>query len=119
MIIISSKESGGVRVLFFEDASFVNLIRQIVMAIALDKQLYFFLFPRDLLYQELCKSVKTYKFKPEGNEVQSKITDRTRKVMYFTHCVAKWEWMYERLMKFLRLRFKRIEESWPYHALKK
>ena len=43
MIIISSKESGGVRVLFSEDASFVNLIRQIVMTIALDEQLYFFL----------------------------------------------------------------------------
>ena len=43
MIIISSKESGEVRVLFSEDASFVNLIRQIVMTIALDEQLYFFL----------------------------------------------------------------------------
>lgn len=43
VIIISSKGSGGVRVLFSEDASFVNLIRQIVMTIALDEQLYFFL----------------------------------------------------------------------------
>ena len=42
------------------------------------------------MHQELCKSVKTYKFKPD--EVQSKITERT------THCVAKWEWMYERLV---------------------
>ena len=61
-----------------------------------------------------------FKFKPEGNEVESKITERIRKVMYFTHCVAKWEWMYyERLIKFLWLQFKSIEESWPYHVLKK
>ena len=49
MIIISSKESGGIRVLFSEDASFVNLIRQIVMAIALDEQRYFFLNNKGLL----------------------------------------------------------------------
>ena len=33
VVIISSKESGGVRILFSEEASFVNLISQIVMAI--------------------------------------------------------------------------------------
>ena len=44
---------------------------------------------------------------------------RTRKVMHFTHCVAKWEWMYERLVKFMRLGFQSIEESWPYHVLNK
>ena len=33
-------------------------------------------------------------------------------VLYFTHYVAKWELMYERLVKYMRLK-------WPYHVFKK
>ena len=33
--------------------------------------------------------------------------------------IAKWEWMYERLVKFLRLKFIDIDESWPYHVFQK
>ena len=32
-------------------------------------------------------------------------------VLYFTHCVAKWEWMYERLVKYMRLKFIDVDES--------
>ena len=40
-------------------------------------------------------------------------------VLYFTHYIAKWEWMYERLVKFLQLKFIDVDESWPYHVFKK
>ena len=32
-------------------------------------------------------------------------------VLYFTHYVAKWEWMYERLVKYMRLKFIDVDES--------
>ena len=37
-------------------------------------------------------------------------------VLYFTHYVAKWEWMYERLVKYMQLKFIEVDESWPYHV---
>lgn len=40
-------------------------------------------------------------------------------VLYFTHFIAKWEWMYQRLLKFLKLRFFEVDESWPYRFFKK
>jgi len=40
-------------------------------------------------------------------------------VLYFVHCIAKWEFLYQRLLKFLQLRFIGIDESWPYHLFKK
>ena len=40
-------------------------------------------------------------------------------VLYFTHYVAKWEWMYERLVKYMGLKFIDVDESWPYHVFKK
>ena len=40
-------------------------------------------------------------------------------VLYFTHYIAKWEWMYERLVKFLQVKFIDVDESWPYHVFKK
>jgi len=39
-------------------------------------------------------------------------------VLYFMHYIAKWEWMYERLVKFLQLKFIDGDESWPYHLKK-
>ena len=32
-------------------------------------------------------------------------------VLYFTHYVAKWEWMNERLVKYMRLKFIDVDES--------
>ena len=40
-------------------------------------------------------------------------------VLYFTHYVAKWELMYERLVKYMWLKFIDVDESWPYHVFKK
>ena len=40
-------------------------------------------------------------------------------VLYFTHYIAKWEWIYERLVKFLRLKFIDVDKSWPYHVFQK
>ena len=40
-------------------------------------------------------------------------------VLYFTHYVAKWEWMYQRLVKYMWLKFIDVDESWPYHVFKK
>ena len=40
-------------------------------------------------------------------------------VLYFTHYIANWEWMYERLVKFMRLKFIEVDESWPYQVFKK
>lgn len=35
-------------------------------------------------------------------------------VLYFIHFIAKWEWMYQRLLKFWKLWFFKVDESWPY-----
>ena len=40
-------------------------------------------------------------------------------VLYFAHYVAKWDWLYQTLLKFLNLRFFEIDESWPYRTFKK
>jgi len=40
-------------------------------------------------------------------------------VLYFAHYIAKWEFIYQRLLKFLELRSIDIDESWPYHVFKK
>ena len=33
--------------------------------------------------------------------------------------IANWEWMCEKLVKFLQLKFIEVDESWPYQVLKK
>ena len=40
-------------------------------------------------------------------------------VLHFMHYVAKWEWMYESLVKYMWLKFIVVDESWPYHVFKK
>ena len=40
-------------------------------------------------------------------------------VLYFSHYIAKWEWMYHRLIKYLDLRSFYADESWSYSYFKK
>jgi len=40
-------------------------------------------------------------------------------VLYFAHYKAKREFIYQRLLKFLQLRFIDINESWPHNLFKK
>lgn len=35
-------------------------------------------------------------------------------VLYFMYYIVKWKWMYERLVKFLYLKFIDVDEFWFY-----
>ena len=47
------------------------------------------------------------------------LLDTLVRYMYFTRYIANWEWMYERLVKFMWLKFVEVDESWPYQVFKK